>query len=420
MKKVLMMAAFAVLVTGVANAGDVALSLVNAGGASSDSIGEGTATYTLEVRATADLGGLALFGFDFDGPVPLANDQFTTTLSSFVKDAGLTNPAGFGGTLSGGTLLQVGGGQNTIGYTGTSPSYPTGTVVTGIGLTEETLATIVLDTSALTEAGSPYTFQISNGFANLIDPASQPSAPPYTVSAATMLAGSPTFTLSVTSGDTIPPQLTEVKSRKNHGALLGDLDIASPLGLQTGNRHIIEFRQHSATTLILSFDEPLLPATVIPANFQVCGLNSTPGSPATATLDGTGQIVTLTYANGAIPNGQANNSPGDVYVLQVLPGVTDLAGNPIDPSYDKVYFAASFGNVAKAVNVAWANVNPADRNEIAINYSTAPTAELALKYDVVIQPPAANAGKINPNDANQVALSYSATALDRVNLPVCP
>jgi len=220
--------------------------------------------------------------------------------------------------------------------------------------------------------------------------------------------------------DTTPPQLTEVKSRKNHGVVLGNLDIVIPLGLQPSNRHIIEFRQHSATMLILSFDEPLLPATVIPANFRVCGLNSTPGSPATATLDGTGQVVTLTYANGAIPNGQLNNSPGDVYVLQVLPGVTDLAGNPIDPSYDRVYFAASFGNVNKATNVTWANVNPADRNEIAINYTNTPTAALALRYDVVILPAAANAGKINPTDANQVALSYSTTALDRLTLPTCP
>lgn len=416
MKKVLLIAACAVLATGVAaNAGNVALSLVNSAGASADTAAAGT--YTLEVRATAELGGLALFGFDFEAPagVPLVSDQFDAAIANFEKTAGLTNPAGFGGTLSGGVLLQVGGGQNTINYTGTTPNYPTGTVLTGVGVPgPTTLASIVLDTSALT--AGVYVFQISNGFANLIDPAGQ-AGPVYTVSAATMLAGSPTFTLTISGGgDITPPKLVSAQSMKTHGVTLGELGISIPLGLQANNRHIIEPRQGSVTKLVLTFDEPLDPLTFVPANISVIGLNSTPGAPATATLDGTGMIGTVTYADLAIPNGQLNNSAGDCYRLQLGAGITDVAGNPIDVTADKIYFAASFGNVASGgVLNNWKKVNSTDRSQVVLNITNTPTPAQAIANDVWIQ--GIQAGRINATDVSNVVLSISATDLDNLVLP---
>jgi len=420
MKAILLTAACAVLaVSMAAQGGDVAFRLVDTAG---NSYGMGYfGTLTLEVRAlvtpTAGVGGLALFGFDFEAPpgVPLASNQFTTTLTSFVKNEGLTNPMGFGGTLSGATtLLQVGGGQNSIGYTGTSPAYPTGTVVAGVGLTEVTVATIVLDTSALAAPG-PYTFQISNGFANLIDPASQPSAPPYTVSAANMLPGSPTYTLTI--GVPVQAKLTQGESKKTHGSL-GKLGIIIPQALQASNRHIAEPRQGSVTELALTFDQALDLATVIPANFTVCGLNSTPGNPATATLDGTGQIVTLTFADLQIPNGQLNNSPGDCYVVKVGPGVTS-GGNPVDPTQNTLYFAASFGNVTTSgVLNQWKRVNSTDRTQIVNNITTTPTAAQAVANDIWIQ--GIQGGRINATDVTQCVLSFSATDLDNLTLPACP
>ncbi len=424
MKKVLMMAACALLVTGVANAGDVALSLVGPVGP------QVPGNATLEVKAlvtpTAGEGGLALFGFDLDVPagVPLASNQATTTLTSFVKNEGLTNPAGFGGTLSGATtLLQIGGGQNTIGYTGTSPAYPTGAVVAGVGLTEVTVATIVVDTSALTPGD--YVFQISNGFANLIDPASQPSAPPYTVSAATMLAGQPTYTLTITIGDTDPPGLTgSAYSWKDHGTtangtVLGKLGIEFPEGAPLNNRAKIETRSGSVTELTFTFDEPINPATFIPANIQVCGISSIPGNPATAVLDGAGTAATLTFAASQIPNGYGTSSPGDSYVLVVGAGVTDIAGNPMDATDNKIYFAASFGNVNTSTVANWRNVNPNDRNLIVAAYNDNPTPAQAVLYDVYLVG-VTNRGKINPNDSNQVVASYSATLLPDAALPSCP
>jgi hypothetical protein len=378
-------------------------------------------TLTLDVKAlvtpTAGEGGLALFGFDLDVPagVPLVSNQATTTLTSFVKNEGLTNPAGFGGTLSGATtLLQIGGGQNTINYTGTSTAYPTGTVVAGVGLTEVTIATIVLDTSALTTPGD-YVFQISNGFANLIDPASQPSAPPYTVSAANMLAGTPTYTLTI--GVTPAPKLVQAESLKTHGATLGELGITIPLAIQANNRHIVEPRQNSVTKLVLAFDQPI--DGVVPADFQVCGLNSTPGAPATAVVDAMDATkVILTVADGQIPNGQLNNSPGDSYVIEVGPGVLS-GGVSVDPTADKVYFTASFGNVmTTGVLNQWKRINATDRTQIVNNITTTPTAAQAVANDIWIQ--GIQGGRINATDVTQCVLSFSATDLDNLVLPACP
>ena len=69
--------------------------------------------------------GMALFGFDMEvsGPAAVNLDTATTVLPGpamgpFVANDGLNNPAGFGGTPSGDDLLQIGGGQNTIGNPG--------------------------------------------------------------------------------------------------------------------------------------------------------------------------------------------------------------------------------------------------------------------------------------------------------------
>ncbi|MBN1510906.1 MAG: hypothetical protein JXB13_02740 [Phycisphaerae bacterium] len=419
MKKVLMMAACAVLVTGVvANAGDVALSLVGPVGP------QAPGTATLEVKAlvtpTAGEGGLALFGFDLDVPagVPLASNQATTTLTSFVKNEGLTNPAGFGGTLSGATtLLQIGGGQNTINYTGTSPAYPTGTVVAGVGLTEVTVATIVLDTSAL--ANGDHVFQISNGFANLIDPASQPSAPPYTVSAANMLAGTPTYTLTIGVTPTDITIVDNVKSWKDHGTSVNwtgtKLGLSIPLAPQT--RAPIETREGSVTEL--TFDTAPIgidPLTLDPSKVTICGHVNTPPAPATATVSGT--TVTLTWAAGAIPNGYNQASQHDHYTVVISDTVKSADGGDLtgDRDFD---FAASFGNVRPdGVLGNWQNVNANDLSRLIDNYTTTPTAAQATQYDIRITGPA-NKGKINANDRSWLTSSYSTVGLIQA-APVCP
>lgn len=78
--------------------------------------------------------GLALFTLDLSftgGPLtsPLGT-PVTAPMNEFSSPKGFTNPAGFGGTLIGGVLRQVGGGQNTISNT-VSPT-PNGTVITNV------------------------------------------------------------------------------------------------------------------------------------------------------------------------------------------------------------------------------------------------------------------------------------------------
>jgi hypothetical protein len=221
------------------------------------------------------------------------------------------------------------------------------------------------------------------------------------------------------ASDTTPPQLLAGQSFKDHGAALGSLAIDIPSGVQANNRHVIEPRQGSVTDLDLAFDEELDPATVIPGNFNVCGLNSTPGNPVTAVLDGTGTVVTLAFADGQIPNGDANASAGDAYVLVVGPGVTDLAGNPIDAAADRIYFAASYGNTkSDGVLNNWKRVNSQDRSQIVLNLTATPTAAQAIAYDVRLQGP--QKGKINAQDVSTVVLSFSTTDLDNSVLPTCP
>lgn len=61
--------------------------------------------------------GLALVGLDLEfdgGDLAQANAPTELPMSNFVIPDGLTNPAGYGGTVQTGNLIQCGGGQNTI------------------------------------------------------------------------------------------------------------------------------------------------------------------------------------------------------------------------------------------------------------------------------------------------------------------
>lgn len=77
--------------------------------------------------------GLAMFSLDLafsGGPLLPASAPATSPMVNFDKPAGLTNPAGFGGTPVAGVLRQVGGAQNTIANF--IAPYPLGTIVMGV------------------------------------------------------------------------------------------------------------------------------------------------------------------------------------------------------------------------------------------------------------------------------------------------
>ena len=110
--------------------------------------------------------GLALWGADVDFGVtgPPAPMSTPPAMSSFGVNAGLNNPppGGYGGTLSGNILLQVGGAQNTINNDPGNAPYPIGAVVTGIGSTTITVAV------GTCFAGADY-MTLENCFANVIN-----------------------------------------------------------------------------------------------------------------------------------------------------------------------------------------------------------------------------------------------------------
>ena len=105
------------------------------GGQSTVKVGPGAAVpYAVVGELSDNLNqGLAMFSFDLafgGGPLSPAFEPSTSPMVNFDRPAGLTNPAGFGGTQAGPLLRQVGGAQNTINNS--FAPYPSGPVVTDV------------------------------------------------------------------------------------------------------------------------------------------------------------------------------------------------------------------------------------------------------------------------------------------------
>ena len=123
--------------------------------------------------------GLALLGFDldFDGgdlmqadtPTGDPNSGCENPMIHFTIPWGVTNPAGYGGTIIGGDLIQVGGAQNTILNTPDIAPYPIGTVLTGVAQPGGCGPALVV-TGSLTAPAvyGTYTLALENLFANVI------------------------------------------------------------------------------------------------------------------------------------------------------------------------------------------------------------------------------------------------------------
>ncbi len=130
--------------------------------------------------------GLALVGFDlqFTGG-PLRADTIVTPsgpitcanpMPAFVKPDGITNPAGFGGSLVGGNLIQVGGAQNTIKNSVDNPAcapdcapFPIGAVLTGVAQPFGCgPAILAIGSLTFPIAPGPHELRVSNLFANVI------------------------------------------------------------------------------------------------------------------------------------------------------------------------------------------------------------------------------------------------------------
>ena len=212
MKKVLGVAAVAALFATTAMAASVQVRVVTTGNANA---APASASVPVFVQAQLDNGGaptssgLALIGFNIDvtgsapdpdlcdtsgflllAPTGMANFDRLAHPGPGFSNWGLTNPSaspnlsGYSGTCNGaGKLLQLGGGQNTIGNTPGGAPYPIGAVVTGKGNGGwVTIAEGDIDASSL--AAGAWTVAVDTVFANTIN-TGQVSAP-YAVTEATV------------------------------------------------------------------------------------------------------------------------------------------------------------------------------------------------------------------------------------------
>ena len=155
--------------------------------------------------------GLASFRFDLSfngGDLAQASAPASAPMDHFDVPKGLSNPAGFGGTVVGGDLIQVGGAQNTIN-SGFTTAVLSGSVVTGLAQSGSPQLLVGGSLTAPSAPGS-YTLSISNVGANAIrqgetgspfwavDGASNGSVTNLTINVVGLSASPPT--LSVGSG----------------------------------------------------------------------------------------------------------------------------------------------------------------------------------------------------------------------------
>lgn len=124
-------------------------------------------SFSVAAQLGGDLSqGLAMFSLDLDHDGgPLTQVAPTAAAAPFVAPMGVNNPAGFGGTLRGGNLLQVGGAMNTINNQ--FAAAPIGSVVTGVALT----GSEVLATGSLVAPSTAGVYSVTprNLFANALD-----------------------------------------------------------------------------------------------------------------------------------------------------------------------------------------------------------------------------------------------------------
>lgn len=199
MKKILGVAAVAALFATTAMAVTVDVRVVT------DITGDATAQagpnvpVLVQAQLSAGSQGLALIGFNIDvipgggaadadlcdtsgfllmAPVGMANFDRLANPGPGFSNFGLTNPSaspnlsGYSGTCSGTKLLQLGGGQNTIGNTPGGAPYPIGTITNGVGNGGwVTIAEGSIDASSLTGAQT-WTVEVDTVFANTLDAAS--------------------------------------------------------------------------------------------------------------------------------------------------------------------------------------------------------------------------------------------------------
>lgn len=179
MKSVLSIALLLAVCSASAHATDLNVRVLSNGQPSAGAAPGQAVTYTINGELSDNASaGLALFALDLSfsgGPLAQAGTPTLFPMKNFASPLGMTNPAGYGGTVALSGLLQIGGAQNTIRNT-IAPS-PTGNVIIDVA---QLGSPVVLDSGTLTapyQVGT-YTLVPSNVIANVLLPG-QGTNPPF-------------------------------------------------------------------------------------------------------------------------------------------------------------------------------------------------------------------------------------------------
>lgn len=169
LKRVAGVAAFLLAAAGPVLATNLNLA-VQSGGQGTVTVPPGANVPYAVVGVLSDAASDGLAGFSLDltftgGPLAMASEPSTPPMLSFDKPAGVTNPAGFGGTVVAGKLVQVGGAQNTIANV--FAPYPNGSVVVDVAQLGQPVTLVAGSLTAPVTPGT-YTLSMSAVVANVI------------------------------------------------------------------------------------------------------------------------------------------------------------------------------------------------------------------------------------------------------------
>lgn len=159
----------AALISPIAFASDLNVS-IKSGGQSTVVVHPGASVnYTITGELSdANNEGLAYYLFDLEfegGALTPAATPNSSPMNNFASPLGLNNPSGFGGTVQGGKLIQVGGAQNT--WNNTFAPQPSGSVIIDVGQPGQP-ATLAEGTLTAPLKVGTYRLKVKNLDANVI------------------------------------------------------------------------------------------------------------------------------------------------------------------------------------------------------------------------------------------------------------
>lgn len=159
----------AALISPIAFASDLNVS-IKSGGQSIVVVHPGASvTYSvLGELSDANNEGLAYYVFDLEfegGALTPANAPTSSPMNNFASPLGLNNPSGFGGSVQGGKLIQVGGTQNT--WNNSFAPQPSGSVIVDVGQPGQPATLVTGTLTAPLQVGN-YRLKVTNLDANAI------------------------------------------------------------------------------------------------------------------------------------------------------------------------------------------------------------------------------------------------------------